>query len=71
MTLLTKHRDSLMAENPIMFSDKGDLLLYVEVTYGAIDRQAMYEFFVIDLKTKDMKKIKDWNRTITFYGMNW
>lgn len=60
-----------MAENPIMFSDKGDLLLYVEVTYGAIDRQAMYEFFVIDLKTKDMKKIKDWNRTITFYGMNW
>lgn len=71
LTLLTKHKNSLIAEKPIMFSDNGELLFFVEVSYGAIDREPMYKFRIIDLETNEMKTVKDWKRAATFYVINW
>lgn len=68
--LLAQYKGDIWIDS-IVFSEDEDFVLYVEQKYGAIDREAMYKFCIIDMETNKKKLIKDWGKEVTFFGIGW
>lgn len=69
-TLLAMYKEFILEES-IEFSPDGEVAFYVEKSYGAIDRESMHKFYIIDLETNEIKMLKNWRREASFYGVDW